>query len=379
MLFFHSSKYEMKIKPAIDTFIRLSTGVLFIFSGLIKLNDPIGTEIKLEEYFEVFSTDFAGFFKYFIPASLEIGLILVILEVVLGFALLINYRMEITTRVLIALILFFTFLTFYSAYFEKVTDCGCFGDAIPLKPWQSFYKDLILLAFSLHLVWYRKKFGPLVNNKIADISMASITVICLIVGIYSIEHLPYIDFRPYKVGDNIKENMQPEEQPIFEYTFEKDGEQVKSQKYLLESNGYKLVEYRIINEDKTTPKITDFNVWNPDVGDFTEQVFEGIKLVVIIVDADKANRKHMNSISELVEQVGSRIESIVLTSSDPTIFEPFRHEYQLAIPYFFADATVLKAMIRSNPGTMLLNNGIVMGKWHYNDTPGPNELLDALE
>src|SRR5688572_3295105 len=144
----------------VDQFSRFLVGGLFIFSGLIKLNDPIGTEIKLEEYFEVFATDFGSFFHYFIPYALEIGVVLIVLEVVLGVAVLINYRMTLSTKVLMALLIFFTFLTFYSAYFDKVTDCGCFGDAIKLTPWQSFYKDLILMAFVLHLYWYRKRYAP---------------------------------------------------------------------------------------------------------------------------------------------------------------------------------------------------------------------------
>ena len=368
----------MKFKPALDTFIRLATAALFIFSGLIKLNDPIGTEIKLEEYFEVFSTDFAEFFHSFIPYALEIGMFLIILEVVLGIALLINYRMEWTSRILLGLILFFTFLTFYSAFFDKVTDCGCFGDAIPLTPWQSFYKDVILLFFILHLYWYRKSYTQLTSEKTGNIIAVSSAVICLAIGIYAIQHLPYIDFRPYKVGDNIEANMIPEEQPIFEYTFSKDGEETKSQKFLLESDGYEMTGYEIINEDKTTPKITDYNIWNPELGDYTAESFQGIKLLIIIVDAEKANAEHMTDVSTLIEQVGGSIEVMSLTSSDPSVFEPFRHEYQLAVPYFFSDATVLKAMIRSIPGIMLLQNGTVMGKWHYNDTPSGPDLLDAL-
>ena len=108
-----------------DNIIRFLVGGLFIFSGLIKLNDPIGTQIKLEEYFEVFSTDFAGFFHWFIPFALPIGMILIVLEVVIGIAALVNYKMKITTSVMLGLIVFLTFLTFYSAYFDKVTDCGC--------------------------------------------------------------------------------------------------------------------------------------------------------------------------------------------------------------------------------------------------------------
>jgi len=108
----------------LDQFSRFFVGALFIFSGLIKLNDPVGTEIKMEEYFEVFTQDFGSVFHYFIPWSLEIGMIMIVLEVALGVAILLLYRMEITTWVLLLLMIFFTFLTFYSAYFDKVTDCA---------------------------------------------------------------------------------------------------------------------------------------------------------------------------------------------------------------------------------------------------------------
>ena len=113
------------IQKFLDAFSRFFVGGLFIFSGLIKLNDPVGTQIKLEEYFEVFADDFGSFFLFFKPIALELGMFLIVLELVLGVAVLIAYRMNITTKVLLALMIFFTFLTFYSAYFNKVTDCGC--------------------------------------------------------------------------------------------------------------------------------------------------------------------------------------------------------------------------------------------------------------
>lgn len=368
----------MKWRKILEIFIRVATGGLFIFSGLIKLNDPIGTEIKLEEYFEVFAADFGRFFHAFVPAALEIGMFVIILEVVLGVSILINYRMRITTIILLGLILFFTFLTFYSAYFNKVIDCGCFGDAIPLTPWQSFYKDVVLTVFIVHLFWYRKSFEPLLPERMGNVLIAALSVICLAIGIYAIEHLPFIDFRPYKVGDSIPANMIPEEQPIFEYTFTKDGVEIKSIRYLQEKDGYELTGYEVINEDKTTPKITDYNIWNPDVGDYTQQSFEGEKLVIIMVDSDKASIKNMEAMRSLIGGVDDNVEALVLTSSDPAKFELFRHEHQLAIPYYLADATVLKAMIRSNPGIMLLEEGVVKGKWHYNDIPEADEIFPLL-
>ena len=131
--------------------IAFLVGSLFIFSGLVKIDDPMGTQIKLGEYFEVFSSDFGHFFEWFIPFSMPIGFILIVLEIVLGVALIIHYRMKLTSWALVVIITFFTFLTFYSAYFNKVTDCGCFGDAIPLTPWQSFTKDVILEIGRAHV------------------------------------------------------------------------------------------------------------------------------------------------------------------------------------------------------------------------------------
>ena len=145
----------------LDWIVRFLVGGLFIFSGLVKLNDPVGTQIKLEEYFEVFSSDIAGFFHVFIPFALPIAMILVVLEVVIGFAILLNQRMNITMWITLVLIVFFTFLTFYSAYFNKVTDCGCFGDAIPLTPWESFTKDVILLFMIIYLFIKRNSFKEL--------------------------------------------------------------------------------------------------------------------------------------------------------------------------------------------------------------------------
>ena len=141
----------------IYTLSRYFVGILFIFSGAIKINDPVGTQIKLQEYFEVFSSDFSSFFELLIPFTLFFSVALCTLEIIIGVALLMNYHMKMISKLTLTLIIFFTFLTFYSAYFNKVTDCGCFGDAIKLTPWESFYKDIILLFFSLIIYFLQSK------------------------------------------------------------------------------------------------------------------------------------------------------------------------------------------------------------------------------
>jgi uncharacterized membrane protein YphA (DoxX/SURF4 family) len=363
----------------IDHVSRIIVGGLFIFSGLIKLNDPVGTEIKLEEYFEVFGQDFGSFFLYFKPIALELGMFLIVLEVVLGVAVLINYRMEITTVVLLILIVFFTFLTFYSAYFNKVTDCGCFGDAIKLTPWESFIKDVILVIFIMHLFWYRRRLVPMLPSNVSHSIIAAITLISVILGIYAVLHLPFIDFRAYRIGNNIPEQMRPPEQPNFEYTFLKksDGEEIKSEQYLTDTLQYKYLGVEQTNEDKTKANITDYAVSSVDGEDVTQSTFEGTKLLFIIYDATKASTKNIDDIRELINGLDGKIEMMALTSSSADQFESFRHENQLALPYYFVDATVLKTIIRSNPGITLWVDGTVKGMWHHNDTPDVEEVLSA--
>ncbi len=322
------------IQKVLDQFSRFFVGCLFIFSGLIKLNDPIGTEIKMEEYFEVFAEDFGEFFLNFKSIALEIGIILIILEIVLGIAVLLKYRMTITTWVLLVLMIFFTFLTFYSAYFNKVTDCGCFGDAIKLTPWESFTKDVVLMVFVLHLFWHRKRYVSALQFRLSTIILGASTVISLFLGIYAIRHLPFIDFRAYRIGNNIPQQMQPQEQPIFEYTFKKsDGEIVKSDKYLSDTLTYKYVSVEQLNEERTKAKITDYAVYTTEGDDITQETFTGAKLLFIVYDVSKASTSNMNSIKKLIAGLDGKVEMMVLTASSSDQFEAFRHEYQLAIPF----------------------------------------------
>lgn len=180
------------MQKIIDQFSRFFVGGLFIFSGLIKLNDPIGTQIKMQEYFEVFADDFGSFFHHFVPWALEIGMVMIVLEVALGVAILIFWRMKWTGWVLLLLMIFFTFLTFYSAYFNKVTDCGCFGDAIKLTPWESFTKDIILMVFVAHLFWYKHNYKPALRTREGDAVIIAVTVLSLYLGIHAVNHLPLL-------------------------------------------------------------------------------------------------------------------------------------------------------------------------------------------
>ena len=359
----------------LDRTVRWFVGLLFIFSGLVKLNDPMGTAIKMEEYFDVFANDISSIFHYLVPFALSVGLFVIILEVILGVAVLINYQMKLTSWILVLLIVLFTFLTFYSAAFNKVTDCGCFGDVIPLTPWMSFSKDIILLILTVFLLIRRKNYQPIFTKKTGNNIMWVVFVLNLAIAYYAIEHLPPIDFRPYNVGTDIKTSMQPTEDFRYNYIMEKDGERFDFEIYPADTS-FKFIEMVLLNPD-AEPKITDYNVWNED-GDFTEETFNGAKLMVLFSDVNKSRFKKISDINKLVDELKSDVESWVITSNDEATYENFRHEYQIALPYYYADGTVIKAMIRANPGLILMKDGIVLGKWHNNDIPSKDEVIELL-
>ncbi|MGG7663687.1 BT_3928 family protein [Dyadobacter sp. BHUBP1] len=355
---------------------RVVVGLLFIFSGIIKLNDPIGTQYKLEEYFEVFATDLPAlhdFFMALVPLALYFSVFLCTAEVVLGIALLVAYKPKTTSWLLLAIIVFFTFLTFYSAYFNKVTDCGCFGAAIKLTPWTSFGKDIFLLILILVIVYYRKKFKSYPTGIIVVIS----TLVSLGVAIYSLRHLPIVDLLPYRVGASIPAQMKPSEPLRYLYVFEKDGKTLEYEQYPSDTT-LKFKEMVVLNED-AKPKITDYKVWN-DAGDFTEGTFQGKKLFLIIKSLTDINTAALPDINKLINAVKSKgVEPIILTSGNSADIENFLSQHQLTAPYYYVDATVLKTISRSNPGLWLLKDGIVKGKWHYNDTPTADEVVSLVK
>src|SRR5690554_4924036 len=273
-------------------FCRVFVGILFIFSGLIKLNDPVGFSFKLDEYFSesVFNMPFLQDF------SLTLAVVLVIAEVLLGVMLLLGYMRKLTLWLLMLMIVFFTFLTFYSAYFNKVTDCGCFGDAIQLTPWQSFYKDIFLLALIAVLFINRKSLD---NNQTLWVqSVVALTLIgSLALSIAAIRNLPFIDFRAYKEGVHIPTAMQPSAQLEYSYLMMKDGEEVVLDQYP-NDDSYEFVDMQLKNPE-ALPKISDFAIWNEE-GDFTAEVLSGNKLLILVSDISKMSEKNLGQISELL-------------------------------------------------------------------------------
>ena len=357
-------------------------GALFIFSGLIKLNDPVGTAYKLEEYFEVFATDvpsMSGFFLWFKGGSRTLSIILSSLEVILGVALLLRWHLRKTLWVLLALLVFFAFLTFYSAAFKKVTDCGCFGDFIKLTPWTSFAKDVFLLVLWA-IVFFNQRFlrHAYVQGTAGVMTMTFASAIAIGIGVRALGHLPYFDFLPYKVGNNIGQLMKASAPLRYKYIMEKNGTTQEFTTYPDSTWTYKSM---VALNPEDGPKITDFRVWN-DEGDYTQELLKGNKLVLIIQNVDKADRDRYALINKLfadAKQSRRNITPLIITSSSPAEFDVFRHNANFAVPFYYADATVLKSIIRSNPGFVLLKDGVVKGKYHYHDIPSIGKVEETLQ
>ena len=359
----------------------LLLGAVFIFSGLVKLNDPIGTALKLEEYFEVFSRDFGSFFTFFIPHARTLSIVLSSLEVVLGVAVLLRWMLRPVLWVLLGLLVFFGFLTFYSAAFDKVTDCGCFGDFIKLTPWASFAKDMVLLGLWA-VVFFNQRYLRRVfaRGTTGVMYMTFASAVAIGIGVRALGHLPYFDFLPYKVGNDIGELMKPREQARYQYVMERNGETKTFADYPTDST-WKYKSMEVLNPESSRPVITDFSVFDAEGQDHTKEVLSGNKLLLIVQNVNDTDRDRFRDINKLLTAAAKsrkQIQPLIITSSSPQEFDAFRHDVNLAGTYYFADATVLKSMIRSNPGLILLQNGVVKSKYHYHDLPTVSKLEEEL-
>ncbi|MGY5847158.1 BT_3928 family protein [Salegentibacter sp. HM20] len=350
---------------------RVLVGVLFIFSGFIKLNDPLGFSYKLQEYFGETVLNL----EFLIPYALVLAILIVVFELVLGIMLLIGYLPKFTVWSLLLMIVFFTFLTFYSAYFNKVTDCGCFGDAIPLTPWQSFYKDVILLVLILILFFNRKYISPVFVPASHRWIIFLSFMLCFLFAYHVLMHLPVFDFRAYAIGKNIKEQMEvpaDAEGALYEYKwkFKRGGEEV-----IITNNGaYPQVEGDFIDVETKMiregyqPPISDFQV-EKDGEDFTDELLEAEKVFLIVAyDLRKTERDGYKAVKELSDRAIKQGYKVYgLTASGEDRRQEILQQYDLKFDFYQSDETVLKTIVRANPGFVVLNRGTVTQKKHWFD------------
>ncbi|TYB79460.1 BT_3928 family protein [Bizionia myxarmorum] len=352
-------------------FSRIFVGVLFVISGFIKLNDPLGFSYKLQEYFGegVLNLPFLA------PYALIISILVVVFEVVLGVFLLIGYKPKFTVYSLLAMIVFFTFLTFYSAYFDKVKDCGCFGDALKLTPWESFTKDIVLLFFIVILVIGVKHVLPLFGKLTTTVLALLSFLASLSFAYYVLMHLPAIDFRAYKVGANIQDGMTiPDDaaKPVQEFTwvFMVDGEKkefVTDGSYPTVNGEYVGVESKIIDAGYEPP-VVDFSIETEDE-DLTEYFLKEDKLIMIVMynlaTAEPDGVAKLKTFSDAALKKGYTV--IGLSASGAAEKQQFKAAHKLNFDFYLCDEKALKTVVRASPGVVKLEKGTVVQKAHWND------------
>ena len=306
---------------------RIIVGVLFVFSGFVKLVDPIGSQYKFQEYFSEAVLNM----EFLIPYALPLAILLIVAEVVLGIALLVGWKSKFTIWSLLILIVVFLFLTWYSAYFNKVTDCGCFGDALKLTPWQSFYKDVILTALIVFLIFRIKDIHPIYKEKTAALITYASLFLSLFITYYVLTHLPIVDFRAYAIGKNIPEGMK----------YKDDGE---------------------------IPPIHDF-ILEDSQQDLAPEILKEEKVVLIIsYNIKKSNKEGFVAIKDFSEkalQLGYTVYGVSASFTDN--IQEIQQKYKLPFEFLFCDETTLKTMIRANPGIMILKSGTVAQKKNWVD------------
>lgn len=354
---------------------RIIVGAVFLFSGFVKAVDPSGSAIKFSDYLSSFGME------ALIWVAMPAAFIVAALEFLTGLHLLVGIRIKTASVLALLFMAIFLPLTLGIAIFNPVTDCGCFGDAVKLTNWQTFLKNVVVMMPVLYLFYNRKRF----SDKIPFFKKLVVTLVftagVLWLSYYSLQHLPIIDFRPYKIGNNISEGMiipEGAQQPEYETTFlmEKDGE-----KKTFTAENYPYTDSTWIFIDTHTkvitkgyePPIHDFVLSDAEGDDQTANILNSDTPVLLIVSAQIDKATWESQLEQLIEiknqSLQQGVKTYVLTASSDDAITKFEMDSDAGFEYLNADETMLKTMIRSNPGLVLLQKGTVVGKWHHNDIP----------
>lgn len=364
---------------------RIIVGIVFIYSGFVKGIDPLGSDYKFTDYFNAFGMGWMNATTLFFSFALSL------VEFLIGIALLFNLWVSRMAWGSLLFMAFFTPLTLVLALTNPVSDCGCFGDAMILTNWQTFWKNIILLLLAIMIFVYRKEYKsslPLVGQ-FSFLALAGAGMLCL--SVYCYRHLPVLDFRPYAVGKNITEGMRlPEgtEPDQYEVTLKYKNKQTGEVQSFTEENypwqdtlnwEYESSSERLVKKGYITP-IHDLVIEHPTLGNITEEILEDDNHTILAVaynltQSDVQYQPAINRLAEYAQEKGIRFYG--LTSSSERDIETYKKRYHVPYEFCTADEIQLKTMIRSNPGVIILQEGTILDKWAGKDVPDVKELQDT--
>ena len=364
---------------------RIIVGIVFIYSGFVKGIDPLGSDYKFTDYFNAFGMGWMNATTLFFSFALSLA------EFLIGTALLFNLWVSRMAWGSLLFMAFFTPLTLVLALTNPVSDCGCFGDAMILTNWQTFWKNIILLLLAIMIFVYRKEYKsslPLMGQ-FSFLTLAGAGMLCL--SIYCYRHLPVLDFRPYAVGKNITESMRlPEgaEPDQYEVTLKYKNKQTGEIRSFTEENypwqdtlnwEYESSSERLVKKGYITP-IHDLVIEHPTLGNITEEILEDDNYTILAVaynlnQSDTQYQPAINRLAEYARKKGIRFYG--LTSSTERDIEAYKKRNHVPYEFCTADEIQLKTTIRSNPGVIILREGTILDKWAGKDVPDVKELQDT--
>ena len=366
---------------------RVLIALVFIISGLLKANDPSGFGFKLHDYFEVFNLSALN------PIAFALACVVSVVEILIGYALLMGLKPKLTAWLTFVMMLFFWLLVGFSAYTGKVTDCGCFGDAIKFSVKQEFINDSIFLALIILILFGLNHIKPILGKAIGMVSFIVVLFLSMGFTLKNYLYLPAKDYLPFKVGNSIQANMVSDDPDVYEnnfiYTYLPTGADSSINEARLKAiyhegtdtlYKYKDRETKLVHEGKKAP-IHDFIISDKDGNDVTLSFFaDDYKLVFTSYDLKNSNRGAIPRIAKLSDEwrkLGKDFWG--LTNSLEPETEALRHDFQMYVDFYNLDATPIKMMVRSNPGLLLIKKDVVIHKWSSYNIPNIEEVKKLMK
>jgi uncharacterized membrane protein YphA (DoxX/SURF4 family) len=364
------NRHVKSVQPMLKA-ARIIIGVLFIFSGLIKVNDPVGLSYKMQEFFEVWNLHVLNDY------ALVFAIVMNAFEVVAGVAVLVGWQMRLFSWLLLVLIVFFTFLTGYALFSGKIKTCGCFGDCIPLTAAQSFAKDLILLVLILFVLLQYQKVKAVVSHKIAIVILAVASIATVSAQSYVLKHLPFVDCLPYKVGNNILKQMQIPEGAVadsmvltFKYKYNGKLVEFDAANFPADFNdsSYEFVDRfdKLVRKGNAVKPIPDFSLTTVSGTDSTLQVLNTNRYVLVFVKDFNSMEEWKQSFETVRQQCQQQqIPLIMATAATTKAVEYFNAASGLSI--LTCDATAIKTAARVTPTYFVMQQANIKAKYSYAD------------
>ena len=367
----------MKVSNILANIFRIIVGLVFIFSAFVKGVDPMGLNFKLEDYFIAYKMSF------FIPMALPIAIFFIILEFVIGVSLIFGTQMFLTAWALLLTMSYFTILTLVSAITNSVSDCGCFGDAVVLTNWETFYKNVFLMIPTIFIFARRRKFKQIFCTKVEWIVIVTSMFFMLVMNVWCLLFEPIIDFRPWKENSDIRKKLigEPSESNFFiEYKNPETGE---LKKYLsteipyndsnwVKQNWQFVKTTEEVIKPATPPEILKFAIIDSNGDDYMDEFInrKGASLWIISYDLKEANLNSFNTIDKIAKEAkADNINVIGITGTSYKEVDKILKNKKYSFNFYSSDDIVLKIILRSNPGVILINNGVIIKKWSHRCFP----------